>query len=144
MRATDSTGPDLVPDDPKAELERRCDAIEAGYEFMLAYASRGLSTEAAGSSEIRGYLRGFDTALTGFPEFLTLFVQTLKLDSTEYRDFVSLFERDARATQVIIRLVLAQPSLSSQLIDNLNASIHLRTLLTNLFLIDEILKKHRA
>ena len=38
------------------------------------------------------------------------------------------------------RLGLAQPSISSQLIDNLNASIHVRALLTDLFLIDEILK----
>ena len=36
--------------------------------------------------------------------------------------------------------MLAQPSISSQLIDNLNASIHVRALLIDLFLIDEILK----
>jgi hypothetical protein len=36
-------------------------------------------------------------------------------------------------------LVLAQPSISSQLIDNLNASIHLRALLADLFLVTEIL-----
>ena len=39
-----------------------------------------------------------------------------------------------------VELVLAQPAISSQLIDNLNANIHLRALLTDLFLIDEILK----
>ena len=39
--------------------------------------------------------------------------------------------------------MLAQPSISSQLIDNLNASIHLRALLTDLFVVDEILKAHR-
>ncbi len=39
-----------------------------------------------------------------------------------------------------MRLVLAQSTISSQLIDNLNASIHLRALLTDLFLVDEILK----
>jgi hypothetical protein len=39
--------------------------------------------------------------------------------------------------------VLAQPAISSQLIDNLNASIHLRALLTDLFLIDEIFKLQR-
>jgi hypothetical protein len=38
-------------------------------------------------------------------------------------------------------LVLAQPAISSQLIDNLNASIHLRALLTDLFLLGEILRK---
>jgi len=39
-----------------------------------------------------------------------------------------------------IQLVLAQPTISSQLVDNLNASIHVHALLTDLFLIDEILK----
>jgi hypothetical protein len=39
--------------------------------------------------------------------------------------------------------VLAQPAIGSQLIDNLNASIHVRALLTDLFLIDEALKPHR-
>ena len=39
-----------------------------------------------------------------------------------------------------IDLVLAQRAISSQIVDNLNASIHLRALLTDLFLIDEILK----
>ena len=37
-----------------------------------------------------------------------------------------------------IELVLAQPAISSQLIDNLNASIHLRALLTDMFLVSEI------
>ena len=43
-----------------------------------------------------------------------------------------------------VELVLAQPSISSQLVDNLNASIHLRALLTDLFLIDELLKSQPA
>ena len=49
-----------------------------------------------------------------------------------------------RATaQAAVHLVLAQPAISSQLVDNLNASIHLRALLTDLFLIDEVLKTHQ-
>ncbi len=36
-------------------------------------------------------------------------------------------------------MVLAQPGIGSQMIDNLNALIHLRALLTDVFLIDEIL-----
>ena len=146
MPAIDSTVPGRDPEDPKAELERRCDAIEESYEFMLAYASRGLSTDGGseGGSEIRDYLSRFDAALTGLPESLAHSVQRLGLDSIEYRDFLGVLERDGRATQVALRLVLAQPALGSQLIDNLNASIHLRTLLTDLFLIDEILKKYEA
>ena len=49
-------------------------------------------------------------------------------------------DRDANDARAAIRLVLAQPSVSSQMVDNLNASIHLRALLTDLFLIDEIVR----
>jgi hypothetical protein len=35
---------------------------------------------------------------------------------------------------------LARRTIGSQMIDNLNASIHLRALLTDLFLLDEALK----
>lgn len=35
-------------------------------------------------------------------------------------------------------MVLGQTNISSQLADNLNASIHVRALLTNILLIDEI------
>ena len=51
-----------------------------------------------------------------------------------------MLDRDARDSLAAIELVLAQPVISSQLIDNLNASIHLRALLTDLFLVDEIVK----
>ena len=51
-----------------------------------------------------------------------------------------MLDRDARDSLAAIELVLAQPVISSQLIDNLNASIHLRALLTDLFLVSEILR----
>ena len=57
-----------------------------------------------------------------------------------YADFIAVLEQDARRTRAAFRLVLAQRALSSQLIDNLNASIHIRALLTDIFLIDETLK----
>ena len=56
-----------------------------------------------------------------------------------YEAFLTVLDRDAAASLAAVRLVLAQPAISSQLVDNLNASIHLRALLTDLFLIDEIL-----
>jgi hypothetical protein len=56
---------------------------------------------------------------------------------------MTVLDRDARDAQAAVRLVLAQPVISSQLVDNLNASIHLRALLTDLFLIDEALKTYR-
>jgi len=53
---------------------------------------------------------------------------------------VKVLDRDANDTLAAIHLVLAQREIGSQLIDNLNASIHLRALLTDIFLIDESLK----
>ena len=54
--------------------------------------------------------------------------------------FLAAVDADARIALGAVRLVLARPDISSQLIDNLNASIHLRALLTDLFVLDEALK----
>jgi hypothetical protein len=129
-----------------AELNDRCNAIEECYEFMLAYAAQGLPSDegSASGAQIRQYLRRCDTALAGLAEFLNGFVERLNVEpAPPYRDFLSVLDRDSRDAQATLRLVLAQTSISSQMIDNLNASIHLRALLTDLFLIDEILKTHR-
>jgi hypothetical protein len=52
---------------------------------------------------------------------------------------IAVLERDIKSARAAIQLVLAQPTISSQLVDNLNASIHVRALLTDLFLLDEVL-----
>ena len=58
-----------------------------------------------------------------------------------YDAFVSVVDHDARNARAAVQLVLAQPSIGSQLVDNLNASSHLRAVLTDLFLLDEVLKR---
>ena len=78
-----------------------------------------------------------DAALDGMAACLRASV-TDRADA--YADFIDVLEQDARRTRAAFRLVLAQRALSSQLIDNLNASIHIRALLTDIFLIDETLK----
>jgi hypothetical protein len=65
------------------------------------------------------------------------------LPTAPYDAFIAVIDRDARDAQAALQLVLAQAAISSQLVDNLNASIHLRALLTDLFLIDEVLKAHQ-
>jgi hypothetical protein len=133
-------------DAARAELSSRCDTIEESYEFMLAYAAQGLPTDQGSGSgaQVRDYLRKCDSALSDLAAFLIRFVEQLSVESpAAYNGFISVLERDARDSQSAIRLVLAQPAISSQLVDNLNASIHLRALLTDLFLIDEVLKTHQ-
>jgi hypothetical protein len=127
------------------DLNARCNAIEECYEFMLAYAAQGVIEEA--SSQPAGQLRAFLTraegALSGLAEACRSVVERDGVDAADrYLAFIDVLDRDARSSLAAIQLVIAQPSISSQLIDNLNASIHVRALLTDLFLIDEILKSH--
>ncbi len=124
------------------ELKNRCEKIEECYEFMLAYAAQGLRTEpGGGGSQVRTLLTRCDQALDGLGDVLAAIVRSEKLEPAEkYDAFIAMLNRDASDARAAVGLVLAQPSISSQLIDNLNASIHLRALLTDLFLIDEIVR----
>lgn len=132
----------LPTDDARAEMDARVNAIEEAYEFFLAYASQGLpSDQGSGTgARIREYLQRCDKALNGLGACIMQFVQHLGLETAPYRAYVNVIDRDALDASAGIQLVLAQPSIGSQLIDNLNASIHLRAVLTDLFLIDEALK----
>ena len=51
-------------------LEDRCNAIEECYEFMLAFAAQGLTTEAGGGkgSQVRTFLERALAALRGISE----------------------------------------------------------------------------
>jgi hypothetical protein len=127
----------------QTDIQDRCNAVEECYEFMLAYAAQGLPSDVGSQSggQIRGFLERAITALEGLSECCTAAVKEAELKSPEkYAAFLAVLDRDASDSLAAIDLVLAQPAISSQLIDNLNASIHLRALLTDLFLISDILR----
>ena len=129
------------------DVSARCSTIEECYEFMLAYAGQGLSCKenSQSSSQVRDFLNRAAEALTGLAEAYSRTVKQENLQPAErYLAFLAVLEKDALDSLASIQLVLAQPTISSQLIDNLNASIHLRALLTDLFLIDEILKPQQV
>ena len=129
-----------------ADLTARIDVIEEAYEFFLAYASQGLPSDADNDTgrQAREYLKRCDGALANFGDFLRGFVTRLGIEpAAPYFGFIKVVEADAQHARAALQLVLAQPAIGSQIIDNLNASIHLRALLTDLFLIDEVLKARR-
>ena len=129
------------------ELRKRCDSIEECYEFMLAYAAQGLPSDRGSQSggQLRTFLERCDEALTDLAQVFSQIVEHERLQPADrYHAFIAVLDRDARDAQAAVQLVLAQPSISSQLVDNLNASIHLRALLTDLFLMDEIVRPHEA
>jgi hypothetical protein len=124
------------------DLADRCNTIEECYEFMLAYAAQGLSRDTASGSgeELRRLLSRAIEALAGFADAYRAAIQQGLQPAGKHEAFLAVLERDAKDALAAMELVLAQPQISSQLVDNLNASIHLRALLTDLFLLDEITK----
>jgi hypothetical protein len=122
-------------------------AVEECYEFMLAYAAQGRTSDqdSKPGAQIREFLQRAATAIAALPEECSKLVKEKSLEPVEkYFAFFTVLDRDARDSLAAIDLVLAQPSISSQLIDNLNASTHLRALLTDLFLLTDILRSQRT
>ena len=137
----------MSPDEAKEELARRADAIEGGYEMMLAYAAQGLASDqgAANSNQLRDHLDRFDDALTGLSQAYRDCAAALGVGPKDALDgFLKTLERDAATTQAALRLVMGQAGISSQMIDNINASIHVRALLTDVFIVDEIIRSSRS
>ena len=129
----------------REDLATRCETIEQAYEFMLAYAAQGLSGDAGSQSggQLRELLTRASAALDGLSSQYTALVEGEQLQARDtFAAFIKVIARDAADARAAMELVLAQPSISSQVVDNLNASMHVRALLTDLFLIDEILKGH--
>ena len=133
-----------MSDKPAQNLDERVDAIESGYEFMLAYAAQGRDTDrgaGGAASELRGFLVAMEQSLQGLGATARESASAKNAAAAESASsFLDAIDEDARRAQGVIRLVLAQDGISSQLIDNVNASIHLRALLTDLFVLDEALK----
>jgi len=123
------------------QLQQHVDAIEGGYEFLLAYAAQGLATDEgnANSEQLRTYLRRMDDGIAGLEPAVRA-VLGASGGAADFEDFLQVVARDAAAARAALRIVQSRAGISSQLIDNLNVSTHLRAVLTDLFLLDEALK----
>ena len=122
-------------------ISDRIEVIEAAYEFLLAYAAQGRDgTEGGSATEVRQYLTNLDVALEGIGLVAKAGFTSEYMTTTVTEAFINVISEDASKTQSTVKMVLALQRISSQVVDNLNASIHVRALLTDLFLLDEILK----
>ena len=118
------------------DLKARIDVVEEGYEFFLAYAAQGLTDDAASKvgEQLRDYLRRYEEALDGLDGAFRGHLP--EGEATEAA--LEVLKRDAEASRALVRLVAGRAKVSSQLVDNLNASIHVRALLTDVFVLGEL------
>jgi hypothetical protein len=125
------------PDKPQS-VAAAIDAIESTYELMLAYAAQGRQSEEGDPLGVRAALQRADAALdvltAATPGDLGAPGGAVAQAAA---DMLAMLRQDVARARAAIRFVLAQPTLGSQIIDNLNASIHIRALLTDIFLLDE-------
>jgi hypothetical protein len=125
----------------REQLKSHIETVEKSYEFFLAYAAQGSRDEEA--SKVGGQLREFldqiGDSLSALATDLGSIIESEKLEPADrYRAVIDITAADAARAEAAVRLVAVQDIISSELIDNLNASLHLRVLLTDLFLLDEV------
>ena len=104
-------------------LSESIDTIESGYEFMLAYAAQGRDTDrdSSGSGagvELRESLHKMEAALAALGSEVRSAAELQEADLGASEDFLQAVEEDAKKALGLIRLVMAQPDVSSMLIDN--------------------------
>jgi hypothetical protein len=135
----------------KDKLAEIIDKIEASYEFMLAYAAQGRDRESTTTSSgdgfsIREFLSDMELGLKNIKVALADRIDSLNLQPGAIKSIEAFKDKlgeDADTALLAVQLVQSVPSISSQLVDNLNASAHLRCLLTDIFVMDEALKIHQ-
>lgn len=129
------------------DVEDFCETIEDCYEFTLSYAAKGVAADESSDlgRQLREKLTRAADAMRSLQAGCAALVKTQRVVPAEkYQPFFTVLARDAQDSIAAVELVLAQPVIGPQLIDNLNASIHLRALLTDLFLVTEILSARQA
>jgi hypothetical protein len=118
----------------EAALAARIETIERGYEYLLAYAAQGRHDDAG--TELRATLGAMHVALEDLGAPLRAAFAGLPA-ATGADALLDAVDRDVGVARGAIGLVLSRRQIPSLLVDNLNASVHLRALLTDLFLLEQ-------
>ena len=112
-------------------LAESIEDIEVAYEYMLAYAAQGRKTDIGENSvPIREYL----TKMTGALDVIYKYLK----DQQNQGAFIKAVMEDLMIAKDIVELTLKKKNISSQCIDNVNASVHVRTMITDLFILEDL------
>ena len=106
----------------KNTLESAIETIEAGYEFLLAYAAQGrpAGVESGPGPHAQPTIHGMATAMQAL---ITAFESSSDA-------FEKVIAEDCAKATAALNFILKQNKIGSEMVDNLNASIHLRAVLT--------------
>lgn len=117
------------------EIRKNIELVEEAYEFMLAYAAQGRADEGAGpdGAHIRTFLKQFSDATDRIIEDL----DKLSEPNGAMETFIKSAESDAKTVKSVLSIMLQKENISSEMVDNANGLITVRSYLTALFFIDK-------
>jgi hypothetical protein len=117
------------------EIRKNIELVEEAYEFMLAYAAQGRADEGAGpdGAHIRTFLTQFSKATDNIINELD---NLSELDGT-MEPFIKTAKSDADTVKSVLAIMLQKENVSSEMVDNANGLIIVRSYLTALFFIDK-------
>ena len=111
-------------------IRTRIEMVEEAYEYMLAYAAQGRAEE-GGNAQIRTFLERFAAAAAEIAELVE------GVEAAGAAGFLARFREDSRAMASVIEIMLARDDISSEVVDNANGLIAVRSYLTSLFFLDK-------
>ena len=119
-------------------IRENLEIVEEAYEFMLAYGAQGRTEEGAGpdGAHIRTFLDNFVTAADAMAPGIAALIDDAKADAKPLRE---CFMRDSDTVSAALRLLLSRDNISSEMVDNTNGMIVMRSYLTTLFFVDKVL-----
>lgn len=119
-----------------AAIRQNIEIVEEAYEFMLAYAAQGRTEEGAGpdGAHIRTFLQRFAEAAGAMRSQTEALMAGGKSDGGALLDS---FQRDSNTVLSVLHLLLGRDNISSEMVDNTNGLIVMRSYLTTLFFIDK-------
>ena len=117
------------------DFRTQIEAVEEAYEYMLAYAAQGRAEEGAGpdGAQIRIFLKNFDEAVSAIAGMIA----ALPGADGEAAGFVASLRKDSDTMSSVLRIMLARDNISSEVVDNTNGLISVRSYLTSLFFLDK-------
>jgi len=126
------------------DLKDRIETIEEAFEYMMAYAAQGHEQEdPSEGGGIRSWLINAAAALDGLHQIAQDHANSVaSIGIDDWAEFIEIVKIDSARARTLINFTLSQPSLNSELIDNLNATNHVRTILTDIFLLDSAFEVH--
>ena len=119
----------------KIKIRENIELVEEAYEYMLAYAAQGRADEGAGPDG--AHIRTFLVQLNEATDNILAVMDDVHAISPNSSAFFEALKSDAATVKSVMSIMLGKDNVSSEMIDNANGLISVRSYLTALFFIDK-------